>query len=96
MLIDLIAVQLQKFDALATKIANCPDEYLQFESVSDFYKATWLNDFPKGTTWAVSGLDNGADEFCIRIIYRNHYLMIDVAEKIQIYQGVVSEGMRKY
>mgnify|MGYP003608998680 FL=1 len=96
MLIDLIAVQLQKFDALATKIADSPEEYLQFESVSDFYKATWLNDFPKGTTWAVSGLDNGADEFCIRIVYRNHYLMIDVAEQIQVYQGVVSEGMRKY
>ncbi len=44
----------------------------------------------------MSGLDNGADEFCIRIVYRNHYLMIDVAEQIQIYQGVVSEGMRKY
>lgn len=95
MLIDLVAVQLQKFDTLATKIVTSPEAYLAFESVSDFYKATWLNDFPQGTTWAVSGLDNGADEFCIRIAYRNHYLMIDVAEKIQVYQGVISKKTKK-
>ena len=92
MLLDL---QLHKFDVLVRKLISAPEDYIQFESVSDFYKASWLNDFPQGTTWTVSGLDDGADEFCILITYKNHNLMIDIADKIQIYRSVVSEKLTK-
>ena len=91
MLIDFIAIQLQKFDLLAEKIVTSPEKYLQFESVSDVYKAEWLNDFPQGTTWAVTGLDDGAETFCLRVVYRNHFLYIDVAEQIYAFHGVNPE-----
>ena len=44
MLLDL---QLHKFDVLVRKLISAPEDYIQFESVSDFYKASWLNDFPQ-------------------------------------------------
>ena len=50
MLIDFIALQKQKFQLLAEKIIAQPEQYLNFDSVSDFYKAEWLNEFPNGTT----------------------------------------------
>ena len=88
MLIDFVAIQLQKFDALARRISTTPEDYLQFESVSDFYKALWLNDFPKGTTWMATGLDNGAEDFCIRIEYRDRYLQIEITEQIKVLYGI--------
>lgn len=69
MIIDFQQAQLQKFMALAMKIEAQPELYVQFDSVSDFYKADWLQDFPNGTTWYVSGLDDGADEFHVVIDY---------------------------
>ena len=92
MLLDL---QLQKFYLFVRKLISTPEDYIQFESVSDFYKASWLNDFPQGTTWTVSGLDDGAEEFCILITYKNHNFMIDIADKIQISRSVVSEKLTK-
>lgn len=87
MLIDLIVTQTKKFQQLAEKIKVHPEYYLRFDSVSDFYKATWLDDFPKGTTWTVTGLDDGADEFDICIEYRDCYLIIEYSTHYKIYTG---------
>ncbi|AWL29671.1 hypothetical protein DJ533_14385 [Acinetobacter defluvii] len=88
MLIDFISIQKNKFQILAKKIQAQPERFIDFDSVSDFYKATWLNDFPTGTTWAVTGLDNGADEFDILIEYRDLYLRIECTQPIKIYTGM--------
>lgn len=61
MLIDFTQYQLRRFDELAARIQAEPEKYLNFDSVSDFYKATWLQDFPQGTTWTATGLDDGAE-----------------------------------
>lgn len=45
MLIDFTQYQLCRFDELAARIQAEPEKYLNFDSVSDFYKATWLQDF---------------------------------------------------
>lgn len=87
MMIDFIEIQKQKFDEVVQKIMAEPQKYLDFESVSDFYKSTWLDDFPKGTTWTVSGLDDGAEQFDIYIEYRNHYLSIHVQDEITLSHG---------
>ena len=91
MLIDLIAMQKQKFQQLAEKIIAKPEQYLNFDSVSDFYKAAWLNEFPNGTTWTVTGLDDGADEFDICIEYRDVYLMIEYSSAVKITSGQRTE-----
>jgi hypothetical protein len=88
MLIDFIQIQKQKFEALALDIIAEPERYLDFDSVSDFYKVQWLNDFPQGTTWIVSGLDNGAEEFCIQIEYKDHFLFIEVQHPRKIQYGI--------
>ncbi|RZG74228.1 hypothetical protein EXU29_05035 [Acinetobacter wuhouensis] len=71
MMINFIQIQKQKFEVLVNKIMAQPKQYVDFDSVSNFYQATWLNEFPQGTTWAVSGLDDGADEFYIQIQYKD-------------------------
>ena len=76
-LISLEQFKQQQFIDLAEKIIRQPEHYLQFESVSDVYRAKWLDDFPVGTTWQVTGLDDGAEQFCLLIIYKNYQLMID-------------------
>lgn len=91
MMIDFIEIQKQKFDLVVQKIMAEPQKYVDFDSVSDFYKSTWLDDFPKGTVWTVSGLDDGAEEFDIYIEFRNHYLLISIhsfQEKIKLSHGI--------
>jgi hypothetical protein len=44
--------------------------------VADFYQASWLGEFPAGTIWYVSGLDDGADEFEVLIEYRELQLKL--------------------
>lgn len=88
MLIDFRQAQLDRFIELARKIQAQPQQYLQFDSVSDFYKATWLNDFPKGTTWYTSGLDDGADEFEAVIYYPGAKLIISSGVKTQVWLKV--------
>ncbi|RKG40093.1 hypothetical protein [Acinetobacter rongchengensis] len=87
MMIDFIEIQKHKFDQVVQKIMAEPQKYLDFEIVSDFYKSTWLDDLPKGTTWTVSGLDNGAEQFDIYIEYRNHYLSIHIQDVITLSHG---------
>lgn len=88
MLINFMQHQLTQFDELASRIQAAPDNYINFDSVSDFYKAEWLNDFPKGTTWTVTGLDDGAEQFYAIIEYGNHFLSISCSEQIEIRCGI--------
>lgn len=76
MIIDFHEAQIQKFVELADLIQQDPEHYVQFEHVSDFYKTDWLNDFPLGTTWYISGLDDGAESFYASIQYANYHLNI--------------------
>ena len=78
MIIDFIQIQQSKFESLVCTIMADPDQYVNFDSVSDFYKVEWLNLLPQGTTWAVSGLDDGADEFYIQIQHKDLSFNIDV------------------
>ena len=84
MLIDFRQAQLDRFLEVAEKIQALPQQYLQFDSVSDFYKAAWLDDFPKGTIWYTSGLDDGADEFEAVICYAEAKLIISSGAEIQV------------
>ncbi|OTG93056.1 hypothetical protein [Acinetobacter sp. ANC 3832] len=88
MLIDFIQYQQQQFDEVASRIMTDPEQYIDFDSVSDFYKAKWLDDFPKGTTWSATGLDDGAEEFDVVIEYRDHYIRISCVNSIEISCGV--------
>ena len=80
-LLRLEAFKQQEFDQMAAKIMDDPDSYLAFDSVSDFYKARWLDEFPQGTTWSATGLDDGAERFYAIIEYGNHYLYISRTEQ---------------
>lgn len=88
MLIDFNQSQLDQFDAMAAKIQASPEHYIDFDSVSDFYKALWLNDFPTGTTWTVTGLDDGAEQFHAIIQYKTHFLTFSCTDHIEIYLGI--------
>lgn len=91
MLIDFTQYQFTKFAKLASQIQATPEQYIDFDSVSDFYKAEWLNDFPSGTTWTATGLDDGAEHFYAIIEYKNHFLSISCTEKIEIRFGIAVE-----
>lgn len=84
MILDFNQLQLEKFDQLAQKILQLPNIYLQFESVADFYQSAWLDEFPKGTTWTCTGLDDGAEQFYAVIIFKNRRLCIDLHENITV------------
>ncbi|AXQ23169.1 hypothetical protein BEN71_14270 [Acinetobacter wuhouensis] len=77
MIIDFVQIQKQKFQVVVNKIMVNPEQYIYFDSVSDFYKAEWLKELPHGSTWAVSGLDDGADEFYIQIQYKDMLFNIE-------------------
>ena len=91
MLIDFTQAQFHRFDELAGRIQADPEKYLNFDSVSDFYKAAWLQDFPQGTIWTVTGLDDGAEQFDVIIEYRGHFLRISWGEKTTIHCGIYAE-----
>lgn len=80
MIINFREAKIQKFVETASIIQQNPEHYVEFEHVSDFYKANWLNDFPQGTTWYVSGLDDGAENFYASILYANYRLNIQGGE----------------
>ena len=88
MIINFLEVQLNKFDTLAKRIQNNPEEYIDFDSVSDFYKVKWLSEFPKGTIWTATGLDDGAEEFYALIEYKNHFLKIHQTPELSVTFGI--------
>nr|WP_174506548.1 hypothetical protein [Acinetobacter sp. Marseille-Q1620] len=92
MLLDFNQYQLERFDDVASKIAAAPELYADFDSVSDFYKADWLYEFPHGTTWAASGLDDGAEEFYAIIRFLNRSIVINArGGQIQIERCIFSQ-----
>ncbi|MGK9154173.1 hypothetical protein [Acinetobacter radioresistens] len=88
MLTDFIQTQEQQFFRVAEKIMNEPERYLQFDSISDFYKAVWLVEFPKGTVWSASGLDDGAEEFYAIIEYRKYTLNMTCTGQNTVCSGI--------
>lgn len=55
-------------------------KYIDFNSVSDFYNAAWLKDFPQGTQVSATGLDDGAEEFYAVVQFKQQYLKFDIKE----------------
>ncbi|MCG8285945.1 hypothetical protein MID07_15120 [Acinetobacter seifertii] len=80
MILNLVIYKQQQFDAVAQKIMAEPTKYIDFNSVSDFYKAAWLKDFPQGTQVSATGLDDGAQEFYAVVQFKRQYLKFDIKE----------------
>ncbi|MCU4708357.1 hypothetical protein [Acinetobacter pittii] len=80
MLLSLEVYKQQQFDLIAAKIMAKPKEYCEFNSVSDFYNAAWLKDFPRGSQISATGLDDGAEEFYAVIQFKRQYLKFDIKE----------------
>lgn len=80
MILNLVIYKQQQFDALAQKIMAEPTKYIDFNSVSDFYNAEWLKDFPPGTQVSATGLDDGAEEFYAVVQFKQQYLKFDIKE----------------
>ncbi|PPC06579.1 hypothetical protein SOI76_13735 [Acinetobacter pittii] len=80
MLLSLEAYKQQQFDQIAAKIMAEPKQYCEFNSVSDFYNAAWLNGFPHGSQISATGLDDGAEEFYAIIQFKEQYLKFDIKE----------------
>lgn len=90
MLLSLEVYKQQQFDQMATKIMAKPKQYCEFNSVSDFYNAAWLNGFPHGSQISATGLDDGAEEFYAIIQFKEQYLKFDIKEhhSILIFQDM--------
>lgn len=80
MLLSLDGYKQQQFDQIAAKIMAEPEKYCEFNSVSDFYNAEWLKDFPQGTRVSATGLDDGAEEFYAVVQFKQQYLKFDIKE----------------
>jgi len=80
MILNLVIYKQQQFDAMAQKIMAEPAKYIDFNSVSDFYNAAWLNGFPQGSQISATGLDDGAEEFYAIIQFKQQYLKFDIKE----------------
>jgi len=80
MLLSLDNYRCQQFDQVAAKIMAEPENYCDFDSVSDFYKAEWLKNFPQGTQVSATGLDDGAEEFYAVVQFKQQYLKFDIKE----------------
>lgn len=80
MILNLVIYKQQQFDTAAKKIMAEPEKYIDFNSVSDFYKAAWLKDFPQGTQVSATGLDDGAEEFYAVVQFKHQYLKFDIKE----------------
>jgi len=90
MLLSLDVYKQQQFDQIAAKIMAEPKQYCEFSSVSDFYNAAWLTDFPQGSQISATGLDDGAEEFYAIIQFKKQYLKFDIKEhhSILIFQNM--------
>ena len=80
MLLSLDVYKQQQFDRIAVKIVAEPKYYCEFSSVSDFYNAAWLKDFPQGSQISATGLDDGAEEFYAVVQFKQQYLKFDIKE----------------
>ncbi|MCU7697135.1 hypothetical protein OD757_07860 [Acinetobacter sp. AYS6] len=82
MLLSLDIYKQQQFDLIAAKIMAEPAKYIEFSSVSDFYDAEWLKDFPQGSQVSATGLDDGAEEFYAIVQFKQQYLKFDIKESL--------------
>lgn len=82
MILNLVIYKQQQFDTAAQKIIAEPAKYIDFNSVSDFYKAAWLKDFPQGSQISATGLDDGAEEFYAVVQFKQQYLKLDIKESL--------------
>ena len=80
MILNLVIYKQQQFDAMAQKIMAEPTKYIDFNSLSDFYNAAWLKDFPRGSQISATGLDDGAEEFYAVVQFKQQYLKFDIKE----------------
>ena len=87
MLIDFKQSQLAQFESVLERLTTAPKQYLDFASVADFYQAAWLNDLPSSASWAVTGLDDGAEHFDIRLACYERVVFIHIADDIVIQNG---------
>ena len=87
MLIDFKQTQLAQFESVIERLKASPKEYLDFTSVADFYQATWLKNLPSSASWAVTGLDDGAEHFDIRLACFERVVFIHIADDIVIQNG---------
>ncbi len=87
MLIDFKQIQLAQFESVIERLRGSPQQYLDFASVADFYQATWLDDLPSSASWAVTGLDDGAEHFDIRLACFERVVFIHIADDIVIQNG---------
>lgn len=76
MIIDFKQQQIQRFLAIIQQLKNKPELY-QFSDVAEFFQADWRLALPTAADYSVSGLDDGAEDFAIRISLYGHCLMID-------------------
>ncbi|MDY7372927.1 hypothetical protein UE233_09805 [Acinetobacter oleivorans] len=90
MLLSLDVYKQQQFDLIAAKIMAEPKQYCEFSSVSDFYNAAWLKDFPQGSQISATGLDDGAEEFYAVVQFKQQYLKFDIKESLSalIFQDI--------
>lgn len=87
MQIDFKQTQLAQFDAVIARLRQNPEQYLDFSSVADFYQATWLKELPSCVEWAVTGLDDGAEYFDIRLACFSSVIYIQIARQVVICTG---------
>lgn len=87
MLIDFKQSQLAQFESVLERLTTAPMQYLDFASVADFYQAAWLNDLPSSASWAVTGFDDGAEHFDIRLACYERVVFIHIADDIVIQNG---------
>ncbi|AYA69390.1 hypothetical protein CDG62_14265 [Acinetobacter sp. WCHA55] len=87
MLIDFKYTQLAQFESVIERLRRSPKQYLDFASVADFYQATWLGDLPSSASWAVTGLDDGAEHFEIRLACFERVVFIHIVDDIVIQNG---------
>ena len=76
MILDFDQHKKDQFYAVALKLQEHPELYLNFDSVADFYQAEFLNEFPKGTVWTATGLDDGAEQFYAKIEFKSFKIII--------------------
>ncbi|MBJ9722437.1 hypothetical protein I5515_11550 [Acinetobacter calcoaceticus] len=97
MILNLVLYKQQQFDAMAKKIMAEPEKYIDFNSVSDFYSAVWLKEFPKGTTVSTTGLDDGAEEFYAIVQFKEQCLKFDITENHStlIFQDMNGEVIKR-
>lgn len=84
MILDFDQYKKDQFYAVALKLQTHPELYLNFDSVADFYQADFLTEFPKGTVWTATGLDDGAEQFYAKIEFKQCSVSISKTETVTV------------